>query len=173
MSVTTLTRRERIMEEVARRLGEMTQGDPVSDPYLTTLEFVSRGASLEGLHSTYRTAAAILDADENKTPKINQMDCQLRVTVEFFAYVDTNQTPSSAGNKILGDIQRKMREDIHLTEPDDGRPVGDRQLSEHIVEVGNQLFIDGVSDTQITGAITYNITYKHGINDPRVLVSAL
>ncbi len=161
------------MAEICRRLDTMQAGQPTSDPYLTTFEVVTRGSPLEGLHKTVKVGLAILDADEFKTPKINQMDVSLRVITEWFSWVDAGEQPSVVGNRVMGDIQRRMREDFNLTEPDDGRPLKDRQISEHVEETGNQMFIDGVQDSQITGAITWNIRYKHGINDPRELVSSL
>ena len=167
------SRRERIMAEVKRRMKTMQQGQPSSDPYQTTFEVVTRGSPLEGLHKTVKTGLAILDTTEFKSPKINQMDVNLRVVMEFFAWVDNNEEPSTVGNRVMADIQRRMREDVNLTEPDDGRPLLERKTSEHVEEVGNDMFIDGVQDTQITGAVTWNIRYKHGINDPRELVSSL
>ncbi len=167
------TRRERIVAEIFRRLSSMQAGQPTSDPFQTTFEVVTRGSSLEGIHKTGKSGLAILDAVEFKTPKINQMDVQLQVTLEFLSWVDTGETPSGVGNRILGDIQRRMREDINLTEPDDGRPVKDRQIAYHVEEMSNEMFIDGVQDTIISGAVTWNIRYKHAINDPRELVSSL
>ncbi len=167
------SRRERIMVEVCRRLRTMEKGAPASDPYDTTLGVVTRGAPLEGLHKTVQCAAAVIDADEVKTPKINQMDSAIRVVIEFFVWVESGDTPSTASNRVMADIQRRLREDLKLTEPDDGRPLEDRELSNNVTEINNQLFIDGISDTQVTGAVTWNITYKHDINDPRVLVSSL
>ena len=173
MAQSDKTRRERIVAEIDRRMKTMESGQPTSDPYQTTFEVVTRGSSLEGLHKTVKYGLAILDTDEFKSPKINQMDVNLRVVMEFFAWVEQDEEPSVAGNRVMGDIQRRMREDINLTEPDDGRSVNDRQIAEHVEETGNQLFIDGVQDTQISGAVTWNIRYKHGINDPRELVSSL
>lgn len=167
------TRRERIMAEICRRMDTMQIGQPEADPYQVTFGVVTRGSPLEGLHKTVRCGLAILDTDEFKSPKINQMDVNLRVVMEFFSWVESGEEPSVTGNRIMGDIQRRMREDFNLTEPDDGRPVLDRQVAEHVEETGNQLFIDGVQDTQISGAVTWNIRYKHGINDPRELVSSL
>lgn len=167
-----LSRRERIMREIRRRMAEIKVGLPEEDPFRVEFGVITRGSSLEGLHETAgRYAMAILDTDEVKSPKIQQMVNQLTVSLEFFAWVDQGEDPSSIGNKVMADVQRKMREDLNLTEPDDGRPLQDRQLSEHVEEVRNQLFIDGYADRKISGVLFYSVTYKHGINDPRILVS--
>jgi hypothetical protein len=170
MSDEILTRRERIMREICRRLDEMQEGQPVEDPFRTTFEFISRGASLEGAHETVRYAAAVLDTEEQKDPKINQYNAMLRVVVEFHCWVDEGDEPSTAMNRVLGDVQRKMREDVHLTEPDDGRPLIERELSYDLEETGNQGFIDGFADRQVQGAVFFNVKYKHAIDDPREYV---
>jgi len=168
-----LSRRERIMREVRRRMDEIEQGQPTSDPFQVTFGVVTRGSSLEGIHETEgKYSLAILDTDEQKNPKIQQIVAILTVVLEFFAWVDDGEEPSSVGNKVMTDIQRKMREDLNLTEPDDGkRSLQDRQLSENVEEIRNQMFIDGYADRKINGAVFYNILYKHGVNDPRLLVS--
>lgn len=173
---TEVSRRERIVAEVRRRLADIQEGQPVSDPYRITFGVVTRGSPLEGIHSTYRFGCAVIDTDEQKLPKINQMDSILTVVVEFAARVDVNEEPSEVGNRVMTDIQRKMREDLNLTEPDDPddtRPALERALSENVIEVRNQLFIDGFDDRKITGAVFFNVLYKHAINDPRTLVSSL
>ena len=168
-----LSRRERIMREIRRRMDEIELGQPQDDPFQVTFGVVTRGSSLEGIHETEgKYSLAILDTDEQKSPKIQQMVALLTVALEFFAWVEEGEQPSSVGNKVMTDIQRKMREDLNLTEPDDGRNVQDRQLSENVEEIRNQMFIDGYADRKINGVVFYNITYKHGVNDPRLLVSA-
>lgn len=166
-----LTRRERILVEVERRITEITQGAPEADPYQVTFSLVSRGAPLEGLHmAAGQYACSIIDTDESKNRKLQQSNNVLVAVIEFHVWVDDGEQPSTTLNKVLGDVQRKMREDAALTEPDDGRPLIDRQLTTDVEEVRNQLFIDGISDRKVSGAIFYNIAYKHGVNDPRIVV---
>ncbi len=136
---------------------------------------VARGAQLEEMHETARYGLAILDTDEVVNPRIQQYVCRLTVVVEFLAWVDqvSGETPSTVANKVLGAIQRRMREDIHLTEPE-GSPVLpelDRQLSENVQEVRSGFFIDGYADRKVSGASFWEITYKRGIADPRERVS--
>lgn len=174
MSSLRLSRRERIMREIERRMRTMSEGQPTDDPYGTTFAVITRGSDLEGIHATARHGLAILDVEERKSAKINQMNVFLRVSLEFRSWVDQEESPSTVGNQVMADVQRRMREDLHLTEPDDGELAElDRQLSENVVEVGNELFIDGFADRQITGAVTFEVLYKHGIDDPRELVSPL
>lgn len=169
-----LSRRERICREVFRRLDAMTVGQPADDPYLTSFDFLTRGSPLEQAHETEAAAATILDVDESKAIKIGQYVVTLRLNIEFIAWVNVSkrEEPSTVGNRVLADVQRLMREDIMLTEPDDGRLLKDRQLAENVVEVGNQLFVDGFLDARITGAVFYVITYKHSEQDPRELVTS-
>lgn len=169
-----LSRRERIMVELARRAAEITEGHPVSDPFRVTFGVITRGGSLEGLHETQRYGLAIVDTDESKTPKIQQVTAVLTVAMEFSAWVSDGEQPSTTGNRVMADLQRKFREDLNLTEPDDGVTAElDRQLSENVVEVRNQLFIDGFADRKISGAVFWNITYKHFTDDPRALTGSL
>ena len=162
-----MTRRERIMQEVVRRMDEMQEGQPVADPYRTTFGVVTRGSSLEGVHRTQKAACTVMSTEERKTPKISQVDAFLRVVVEFMSWIGDSEQPDQTLNRVMGDIQRKMREDVHLTEPDDGRPLVERELSFDVEESGNQGFVDGYSDKQVTGAVFWTIKYKHAPNDPR------
>jgi hypothetical protein len=166
------SRRERILEEIKRRMCEMDEGHPGSDPYTVTWDVVTR-SGLEGLHDRKRHALSIVDTDENKTPKIQQMDANLRVVLEFRVFLETEEEASPAVNRVMTDIQRKMREDLHLTEPDDGRALNERELSESVVEIGNQTNIGGFLDRQAGGVVFYNVKYKHAIQDPRELVASL
>lgn len=159
------------MRQIVRTLDEMQEGQPTSDPYSTTFDVIVRGSSLEGLHRTAKAACSILSTEEQKVPKISQFDAAIRVVIEFFSYVDAGPdgqpNPDGTLNRVLGDIQRRMREDVHLTEPDDGRDLIDRQLSVDVEETGNQGFIDGYADQTISGAVFYRVKYKHAPNDPR------
>lgn len=171
MPTSTLTRRQRIVNEIERRIGEIVQGSPAADPYLLQFDVITRGSKLEALHRAGDSGfgISIIDTDESKTVKFQQKQCNLTVVFEFLGYIADGEKASDVGNRILGTIQRKMAEDIHLTEPDDGRTLVERQLTEEIDEVRNQLFIDGYADLTVTGAIFFNIKYKHAIVDPREL----
>ena len=170
-----LTLRERIMAELKRRLSEVVAGAPVDDPYTIGFNMVTRGTSLEERHETVETACTILDTDERVIVKIQQVVRILTVLVEFVAFCDPNDDEDAASqkaNEVLGMIQRKMKEDLNLTEPD-GTPstsVFDRQLSENVQEVRSQLFLDGYADRKVTGVSAWEITYKTHVSDPRVRV---
>lgn len=166
------TRRDRIVEEIRRRMRELKAGLPADDPYSVTWDIVTR-TGLEGMHERKRYSLSLLDTDERKTPKIQQMDCVLTVILAFKVYLDKGEEAGVEANRVMGDVQRKMREDLHLTEPDDGRPRNERELSESVVEAANQLEIGGFADRQVEGAVIYNVTYKHAIQDPRELVAPL
>lgn len=168
----TLTIRERIMVEVVRRLTTMEAGAPADDPYLVGFGRVTRGASLEELHEMAPSGCSVTDTDERKTPNIQCMHCRLTVVVEFVAWVDPGaEDPDTVGNRYLGAVQRRMREDIYLTEPDDGeRTALQRRLCYNVVELRNQLFVDSVYDQKVTGASFWEIEYRHAISDPRAKV---
>ena len=172
MPADVLTIRERIMREVERRLRTMKAGSPSGDPYQVEFALVTRGGSLEAMHDSENSGCSVIDSDERKVARIQQMACQLVVVVEFVAWVSVDdESPSEVGNRYLGAVQRRMREDIHFTEPDDGaRSELDRQLAHNVVEVRNQLFVDGAYDRKVTGAAFYEVSYKHGISDPRIRV---
>jgi hypothetical protein len=167
-----LSRRERIMREIARRARGLTEGQPPSDPYLTTFGLVTRGSSLEGVHETVGPyALAIVDTDEQANIQIQHYIRRLTVVLEFSAYVDSGEEPSEVANRVLADLQRKFREDLNLTEPDDGvRALLDRKLAVNVEEVRTQLFIDGYDARKVSGALFLLVTYKTGAQDPRVYV---
>lgn len=163
------TRRQRIVAEVVRRLKEMNAGQPVSDPYRITFGVVTHGP-LEGIHDEERYACGVMDPEERTLPKINQYDANLRLVVEFSAWVDDGEQPGQVLNRILGDVQRKLREDPHLTEPDDGRPLVDRELAVDVEETGSALFVEGFADQKANGAAFWEVRYKRAIDDPREYV---
>jgi hypothetical protein len=172
--VPVLTIRERILQEVHRRLATIVQGAPATDPYPVAFGLVSRGSSLEEVHLTHRYACSVLDSDEQVSRRHQQVVRQLVFAVEFSAAVDGSEDPSTVANRALGVVQRRLREDFHLTEPDDGiRSELDRQLVEGIEELRNQLFIDGYGDRYVSGAAFFQVTYKTDSKDPRTRVGNL
>lgn len=163
MPTPTITRRERILNALVNVMKNMEDGRPTTDPYSVTWDVVTRGP-IEGIHERKRYALSIIDQEESKDPIIGQSVVTLRVVLEFRVYLDVNEEASIVVNRVLGDVQRRIREDIYLTQ-DDGE-----QLSLNLVESGNQVFIDGYADKQVGGAVFVNILYKHAIDDPRLYV---
>lgn len=161
------TRRELILQALCDLFTTQKEGQPTGNAYTLTWDVVTRNP-LEGIHDAKRYALAIHDPEEAKTPKIQQYDVVLRVILEFRAFLDREEIGSVVGNRILGDIARRVREDIYLTTAD--FPGG---LVENVVETGNDLEVEGFADRRIRGAVFVNVQYKHAIQDPRELVSGL
>lgn len=158
------------MREIVRRLETMTAGQPIEDPYQITFSVVTRGP-LEGAHETARYGAAVLDTEERTSDNIGWYDAIMTVVIEFQAWVDQGEQPGEVLGRVLADIQRRMREDAALTEPDDGVTLlRDRQLTSDVKETANQLFIDGMGDRLVRGASFWNVVYKRAIDDPRQYV---
>ena len=98
----------------------------------------------------------IFDTEETKVPEIGYMYCTLRVVFEFTAVIDKDDDPASKGNEIIGEIQRRIREDIYWN-----------NNAIQTLEVGNELVVDSTVDRQIDGAVFVNVQYRHSVDDPR------
>lgn len=150
-----VTVRERAVRRLVQIFEDVKEGLPVGDPYTVQWSLVLRqraGARAD----KKRYVLQVFDTTESKVAQVGWMDCTLRVILEFVALVDSKADPSRVGNRVLGEIQRRVREDIYLN---------DTVLN--VVEVGNELDVDGTTDRQITGAVFVNVRYKHDQNDPR------
>ncbi len=153
-----LTIRERAVECLVLALESMQDGFPTTDPYSVTWEIVAR-QELGVLGERKKYALAVIEGLERKEPKISQMECFLPVALEFRMILEPDDNPSVEGNRVLGDIQRKVREDIHL-----------QGLTLNLVETENELDIEDAQDRQIGGTVMIEIHYRHAENDPRKLV---
>lgn len=150
-----LTIREEILEALVGIFETMQAGQPVSDPYTVTWSLVGReepGNRARGK----RYVISVFDTTEQKRAIIGFMDCTLRVVLEWSAQLGAEEGPSKQANRIMGEIQRRVREDITL---------GD--LCHNLVEVANDISVDDYKDRQIEGSVFIDVQYKHAEHDPR------
>lgn len=155
----TETVRNRILDNLKIQLGEMQSGFPVLDPYTVTWSEITR-ENIEKLAKGKLYALGIYDTEETKSPRIYPItDCTLRVLVEFHVYVQSTKRGSSELNRVLGEIERKIRED---------RTLGGLAIETEFL--GNEFDIDGPYDHEVMGVVTMNIKYRHHTDDPRRIV---
>ncbi len=153
------TVREIALQAMMDALEAMKEGKPVADPYTVEFSEIER-ADVGKLAKGRRFAVAILDGEETKNEDtFPTVRCTMRVLIEFYVYVDTGEEPSKMLNVVLGEIERKIREDKTL-----GGKVVDVEI------VGNELEIDGPFDDQCVGTIFTLVKYRHHTNDPRIAI---
>lgn len=152
MSHDVLSKRELIMAHLEKRFLEAREG---VDEYTNTWNTVVR-RPLTKQEVAIGDAIALFDTDEEKTPEIGFYRCALSVSVEFFYSLKAGDNPSTELNRLLLDIQRIMRSDVTC----DG-------LSFNILEVRNELDIDGPADRLVAGVVEFQVQYRHLLDDPR------
>lgn len=151
----TLTIREKILAQFKTTFEAVAAGAPVSDPYTFTWDLVTRQDPGSRAHGKGHTLG-IYDTEERKTPAVGLMYATLRVVFEFTVLVAKDTDPSVYGNLVLGEIQRRLREDIYVN-----------ANALNVVEVGNELTIQTTVDRQIEGVVFVDVLYRHAENDPR------
>jgi hypothetical protein len=149
----TVSRRERIMAYLETIFRQMRSG--VND-YTTTWNIVARRPLSKEEVSAVGNALTIFDVAEVKEQEIGYDRCSLTVELEFFYCLKMGDKPSSELNRMLLDIQRKMREDVTSG-----------GLSINVSEERNELDLLGPADRVVAGVVEFTILYRHVINDPR------
>jgi hypothetical protein len=144
--------REQIMEHLVRRFEDIREG---RDGFKTTWNVVVRRPMTKTEVGMGR-ALGLYDTDEVKTPQIGHMMCTMSVVCEFFYAMNLGDEPSTELNTMLTDIQRTMRLDVNCS-----------GLSINIVEVRNELDIDGPADRLVAGVCEFQVQYRHSLDDPR------
>lgn len=147
--------REQIVSALVSLFEGMQAGLPAPDPYAITWDFVTReppGAKIKGK----KYVLGVFEPAEVKAPLIGAFDATMRVVLEFWTHGPLDREPSTHINLVLGQIQRRLREDRHLG-----------GLAADVKEVGNEIDIDNIDDRQLRGAVLVDVRYKHAVNDPR------
>jgi hypothetical protein len=147
-----LSYRERIMEHLVDRFGDIREGE---NGYTVTWNVVARRPMTKA-ELNLGNALGLFDVEEEKTARIGYYDCQLKVVCEFFHVLQIGDEPSTELNRMLCDIQRAMRSDI-----------GCGGLSLNIVENNSELDIDGPADRLVAGVVEFQIAYRCALDDPR------
>jgi hypothetical protein len=153
------TIREQILEWLKAHLESMQDGSPVADPYSVQFSVVSR-EPIDKLATGKQYAISIFEGAEDKSDRIYPfMECTLALEFEFHAYVGVDQVRSTILNKVLGELQRRLRED---------KTCGG--LAIDLVEDSNTFDIEGPYDRQAVGVLVMALKYRHNIDDPRTAV---
>lgn len=159
MADTTDTIRERIMNAIEEHFTAQRAGVPGPDPYTITWSKVARADIKDVSHGKSYTLA-IFDGSELVTPGVSTTvgvtTKTLALTFEFRAMLEAKQRPGTEGNRIIGEIIRRMLEDETFG-----------NLAIWVQETGNELIIDNENDRQIEGSVFFNMLYRHSRRDPR------
>ncbi len=159
MADTTDTIRERIMDAIEQHFEAQRQGLPGPDPYSLTWSVVDR-TDIKDLSHGKAYTLAIFDGAEIITPGVTSLvgvtSKTLSLTLEFRAMLEAKQKPSTEGNRIIGEIIRRMLEDETFG-----------GLAIWIQETGSEKIIDNENDRQIEGSVFFNLLYRHSRRDPR------
>lgn len=147
------SKRERIMQHLQDRFTAMQVG---VNGYSTTWNAVVR-RPLTKQETAIGDAVALFDVDEEKTPEIGFYRCSLRIQVEFFCTMLTGDDPSTELNRMLLDVQRCMRTDVTCG-----------GLGFNILELRNELDVDGPADRLVAGVVEFQVQYRHMLDDPRL-----
>jgi hypothetical protein len=123
-----------------------------------------RREPLGDLDSRKAYAIAILDTDASNLKNVQQVQVDLRVTLEFRALLETSDAPSTCLNTILTNIQRRVRSDPRLTATNGGTA-----LIIDMSETGNTVDVDSYADRSVEGAVFLLVKYKHQEDDPRIV----
>lgn len=153
MDDSTVSRRELIMSYLETAFKRMRSG---VDGYTTTWNIVERRPLTKEEVASVGNALAIFDTAEVKVQEIGFDRCSLTVELEFFYCLKMGDKPSKELNRMLLDIQRKMREDVTSG-----------GLSINVSEERNELDLLGPADRVVAGVVEFTILYRHVINDPR------
>lgn len=159
MADTFDTYRERILAYIEDHFKSQKQGAPGPDPYSLTWSMVDR-ADLGDIAFGKAYALSIFDQTETTVQGVSTLDGvttkTLRVSLEWHAMLEAKQRPSTEGNRIMGDVIRRMLEDDTFG-----------GLAIMTVEVGNELIIENQNDRQIEGSVFFDVLYRHSRRDPR------
>lgn len=147
-----LSKRELIMQHLAERFAALREG---VDGYTTTWNAVTR-RPMGDQEVSMGNALGLFDVEEEKNPAINWYHCNLRVVAEFYYVLQLGDEPSTELNRMLVDIQRAIRVDVTCG-----------GLAFNIVELRNELDVDGPADRLVAGVVEFQVQYRHLLDDPR------
>ena len=163
------TIREQILTYLANHLRTMDAELPVGDPYGMAFSVVTRGPLNKDQKLKKKYAISIYEGSEQIVDSArrisNVQECALPITFEFYCLLSKNDnpdldksydSPSVELNKILGVLQRRLREDHTLG-----------CLAIDFYETDNYLDIDGPNDKSLSGSMTIVVRYRRHLDDPR------
>jgi hypothetical protein len=154
----TDTIRERIIQALVDKLTTQSNAAPVGDPYPWAWDSVLRAPITNWAYKRKRTIG-VFDMHETKKTLAATKECVLRIALEIALVCDGNENPSEAMNEVFGVAQRRFSEDTSLG-----------GLCKDLQEVSNDLQVEDENKRWVRGVIMLDVSYRHGINDPRKIV---
>ena len=147
-------KREIILEELVS-LFETVPVDG-SDPYDFRWSVVSRIALSDTDIKGKNYALVLREGNEVKEEDIGIVRCSLSMDLEFYAARERGAITSSVANKVLVNLERRLRENRQLG-----------GLTQDIVVSGNSLDIDDPNLEFCHGVVNVIVQYRHSNRDPR------
>ena len=121
----------------------------------------------------FNEQGSCFDTDARNDLKVQCTQVDLFVTLEFCALLNTGESPSSCLNKMLTNIQRRIRSDPRLAGVNTGIPgaptPSDTPLVIDVAELGNTVNVESYAEKAVEGAVFVRVKYRHAENDPRVV----
>lgn len=152
------TVRDRIMQHLLSRFAACVEGQ--GGRYITW-NTISDAPLKEG-QKVLGNAIGVFDSRERKKPEVSLVRAALEVNTEFHVRLAHGDNPVAVARAVLGEVQAIMLSDIYCTEPTG-------QLSLNIVEIGNELDVDGPDDKSVSGIVFWEIQYRHQAGNSRKL----
>lgn len=146
------TMRVRIMDHLLARFTACEAGE---DGRYITWNTVS-DCPLTNTEQLIGNAVGLYEGRERKKAEVGFYRSTLELQTEFKVKLALGDKPGRVANAVLGEIQSIMLSDIYCG-----------GLSLDIVEVGNELDVDGPNDQTVAGIVFWEIIYRHKAGDPR------
>jgi hypothetical protein len=150
---TTRSYRDNIMEYYLDLFVNLRAG---TDEYSVTWNSVERKPLPASPSNFPSTAISIMDHRESKKELIGMYQCHLIIHTEFAIRLNVGDNPSVELNRLMLDVQRAMRKD---------NTAGG--LIINVVETNSELDIEGPGDRLVGGIISWEVHYRHALDDPR------
>ena len=148
------TIRDQIIEHLVERFRQCQAGQ---DGRYITWNTVS-DCPLTSTETLLGTAVGIYEGRERKRAEVGHSRNTLELSTEFKIKLAMGDKPAQVARRVLGEVQAIVQSDIYCG-----------GLSLHIVEVGNELDVDGPSDQSVAGIVFWEVMYRHKAGDPRLL----
>lgn len=149
-----LTIREQIIQALEAHLAAMKVGQPVSDPYGYEVTQIERGTVEEKRVQGKKLVLGIVEGEERKTERVGYYDVLLAINLEFHVHVEKSIPNEQALNAVLGNLERRVREDIYL---------GGKSLNVSLVGNTREPEFFG---SHASGVLFLSVLYRHAIDNP-------
>lgn len=151
--------RERIVQNIVTRLGEIRKDQPVDDPYSIQFDLIQR-REFDGSCKGKKYAVAVFDPTSVRTADTYPVTrSKINISLEFLVYIEKNEDPDTMLNRVFAEVERKIMED---------QTCGG--LAINCTFTGDEKELDGRFEKYAEGAMTLTVDFRHRTTDPRVIV---